>query len=198
VAPALRVYLDRLVARLQEVTELEAAYLVGSGALGAWEPGASDVDVIAVTARSLGLAERRALVEAAESVSAPARKLELVVYPRGGDDWEINLNTGEHVSFDPAEEPAFWFVLDRAIAEQHAVPLFGPLWAELFEPVPRDAVLDALAQALDWHEREEPASRSSVLNAVRAWAWVETGEWLDKPAAASWLRDRVRAALEDA
>jgi hypothetical protein len=129
---------------------------------------------------------------------APGRKLELVVYPRGGDDWEINLNTGEHVSFDPADEPAFWFVLDRAIAEQHAVPLLGPAWGDLFEPVSRDTVVEALAQALDWQEREEPASRSSVLNAVRAWAWVETGEWLDKAAAASWLRDRVRAALEDA
>jgi hypothetical protein len=198
VAPALREYLDRLVARLQEITELEAVYLVGSGALGGWQPGASDVDVVAVTARSLGLAERRALVAAAESVPVPARKLELVVYPRGGDGWEVNLNTGEHVSFDPAEEPAFWFVLDRAIAEQHAVPLLGPAWGQLFEPVPRDAVLDALAQALDWQEGDEPASPSSALNAVRAWAWVETGEWLDKPAAASWLRDRVRAALAEA
>jgi streptomycin 3"-adenylyltransferase len=88
-------------------------------------------------------------------------------------------------------------VLDRAIAEQHAVALLGPAWSELFEPVPREAVLGALAQALDWQEREEPTSRSSVLNAVRAWAWLQTGEWLGKPAAAAWLRDRVRAALEE-
>lgn len=197
VAAELRGYLDRLLARLREATELDAVYLVGSGALGAWEPGSSDVDVVAVTSRSLSLEERRAVAEAAASVATPARKLELVVYPRGGDDWELDFNTGEHVSFDAAAEPAFWFVLDRAIAERHAVPLLGPAWAELFEPVPRDAVVAALAQALDWQEREEPTGRSSVLNAVRAWAWLETGEWLGKAAAASWLRDRVRAALEE-
>ena len=87
-------------------------------------------------------------------------------------------------------------MLDRAIAEQHAVALLGPAWSDLFEPIPREAVLDALAQALDWQEREEPTSRSSVLNAARAWAWLETGEWLGKPGAAGWLRDHVRAALE--
>ena len=103
----LRGYLETLVARLAGVTEIEAVYLVGSGALGDWQPGASDVDVVAVTSRSLNLEERRAVVEAAESVPSPARKLELVVYPRGGDAWELNLNTGEHVSYDPAAEPAF-------------------------------------------------------------------------------------------
>ena len=128
----LELYLDELVRTLTSMTEIEAVYLVGSAALGAYQPGRSDVDVVAVTARSLSLDERRALVAVVEAIPVPARKLELVVYRRGSDSWEINLNTGEHVSFDPAEGPAFWFVLDRAIAEQHARPLVGPPWAELF------------------------------------------------------------------
>ncbi len=61
-----------------------------------------------------------------------------------------------------------------------------------------DEMLDALEQALDWQEREEPSSRSSVLNACRSWQWLETGEWISKPAAAAWLRGRVREALESA
>lgn len=195
IAPELRAYLDGLVGRLRAAAEIEAVYLVGSAALGAWEAGESDVDVVAVTARPLARPEREALVRAAESITGPARKLELVVYPRGGADWEINLDTGEHVSFDPAEEPPFWFVLDRALAEQHAVPLVGPPWGELFEPVAHADVLAALEAALDWQEREEPATRGSVLNACRAWAFLETGLWLSKPAAAAWLRDRVRAAI---
>lgn len=198
IAPELRPYLEALVERLREVAELDAVYLLGSGALGGFDPGSSDVDVVAVTARSLALDERRALAEAAESLPVPARKLELAVYPRGGEDWEVNLNTGEHVSFDVADEPAFWFVLDRAIAEEQAVPLLGPPWSELFEPVPREAVVDALTQALEWQEREEPTGRSSVLNTCRAWAWLETGEWLPKPAAAAWLRERVRHGIEAA
>lgn len=191
-------YLERLVATLGETTELEAAYLVGSAARGAYEHGRSDVDVVAVTAGALPLPERRAVAKAAEAIPCPARKLELVVYPRGSDRWEINLNTGEHVSFDPSEEEPFWFVLDRAIAQQEVVVLHGPPWEDVFEPVPREAVLDALAQALDWQEREEPVGRSAVLNAVRSWQWVETGRWASKQDAATWLRDRIRAAIEDA
>ena len=193
-----RKYLDRLVERLSSTVELDAVYLLGSAAVGAWDPATSDVDVVAVTTRSLTFDERRALAAAAESLPTPGRKLELVVYPRGGDEWEINLNTGEHVSFDAAEEPRFWFVVDRAIAEQHAIPLVGPPWAERFDPVPRAAVLNALAESLQWIEREEPTTRSSVLNTCRAWAWLRTGRWLSKPDAAAWLRSLVRAELQAA
>jgi Domain of unknown function (DUF4111) len=192
----LATYLDRLVETMSATAELDAVYLLGSAALGAYEQGRSDADVVAVTSRSLSLDERRGLAEAAAAIPCPARKLELVVYPRGGDSWEINLNTGEHVSFDTAEEPGFWFVLDRAIAEQHAVALLGPPWSESFPPVPRETVLDALGQALEWQERDEPTGRSSVLNACRAWCWLETGRWVTKPEAARWLRERVRDAIE--
>jgi predicted nucleotidyltransferase len=192
----LATYLDGLVEAISTVAELDAVYLLGSAALGAYEEARSDVDVVAVTSRSLSLDERRTLAEAAEAVPCPARKLELVVYPRSSDAWEINLNTGEHVSFDTAEEPVFWFVLDRAIAEQHAVPLLGPAWGESFAAVPRESVLEALEQALAWQEQEDPLGRSSVLNASRAWCWLETGRWVAKQEAAQWLRERVRDAIE--
>lgn len=198
VPPELGPYLERLVAAARSVADLDAVYLGGSAALGAYQPGASDVDVVMVTARSLSLPERQALAAAAEAVPCPARKLELVVYPRGSGAWEINLNTGEHVSFDPSEEPAFWFVLDRAAAERHALPLHGPPWRELFEPVPRDDVLSALVESLRWHEENQPASRDAVLNAVRAWRWLESGEWGTKPEAARWLIERVREDVEAA
>jgi predicted nucleotidyltransferase len=190
-------YLDDLVARLGAVTDLHAAYLLGSAASGDYEHGRSDVDVVAVTTRSLAAAEKRALAETAESLPCPARKLELVVYPLGSSRHEINLNTGEKASFDPDEDPDFWFVLDRAIAEQHAVTLLGPPWHEVFPPVPREAVLAALEEALDWQRREEPLGRSSVLNACRAWMWLDTGEWASKSQAADWLRGRVRDRIEE-
>ena len=183
----LDLYLDDLVAAMGSVADLDAVYLIGSAALGTYEHGTSDVDVIAVTARSLALDERRALAAAAEAVPCPARKLELVTYARGSDTWEINLNTGELLVFDTAEVPAFWFVIDRAIAEQHAVPLVGPPWSETFDPVPREVLLAALDESLEI---------IGALNMARAWAWLETGEWISKRAAESWLRDRVRGDLE--
>jgi predicted nucleotidyltransferase len=195
IPPQLAGYLDELVTRLSSAADLHAVYLIGSAASGGYEHGRSDVDVVAVTKRSLTHGERRTLAEAAESLPCPARKLELVVYPLGSDRHEINLNTGEKVSFDPAEDPAFWFVLDRVVAEQDAVVLWGPPWHEVFEPVPREAVLEALEQALAWQQQNDPVGRSSVLNACRAWMWLETGEWRSKPEAAAWLRERVRAHI---
>jgi hypothetical protein len=189
IAPELTGYLDELVDAMAGVAELDAVYVIGSAALGAYVQGESDVDVIAVTSRSLDLDERRALAKAAEAVPCPARKLELVVYPRGSEDWEINLNTGELLSFGDGDIPGFWFVLDRAIAEQHAIPVLGPPWSDLFDPVPREVLLDALDESLEI---------IGALNTVRAWIWLETGDWVSKPAAETWLRERVRAELEAA
>jgi predicted nucleotidyltransferase len=180
-------YLDDLVAAMESAAELDAVYLIGSAALGAYEHGRSDVDVIAVTSRSLSIDERQRLADAAGAVPCPASKLELVTYPRESDVWEINLNTGEPLSFDTAEVPGFWFVIDRAIAEQHAVPLLGPPWTELFEPVPRDVLLDALEQSL---------GTIGTLNMTRCWVWLETGEWVSKPHAETWLRERVLGEIE--
>ncbi len=179
---ALAVYLDALVEELRRVAPLEAVYLLGSAALGAYEPGRSDVDVVAVTERSLSLEDRRRVALRAEAIPCPARKLELVVYPHGSDAWEINLNSGEHVSFDPAEEPGFWFVLDRAIAEQHALPLLGPPWSELFEPESREAIEAALDEAVAFDGWDDDAS--SRLAAARAEIWRATGRWASKREAA--------------
>jgi predicted nucleotidyltransferase len=201
IPPALDRYLETLVETLRSQTDVEAVYLVGSAAVGAFEEALSDVDVVVVTSAELPLDERRALVAAVESLRVPARKLELVAYSRAEaaattPRWQINLNTGEHFTFDPADESPHWFVIDRAIAEQQAVVLFGPPWSELFAPVPRADVVDAIAESLDWQQEHEPTSRSSVLNVARAWHWLESGRWISKQDAAAWLRDRVREELE--
>jgi predicted nucleotidyltransferase len=182
IPPKLRAYLDELVAVLGEHAPMDAIYLHGSAALGAYEPGHSDVDVIAVTGRSLAMDERRALAAAVEALPVPARKLELVVYPRGSNRWELNLNTHEHLGLNPDAEPSFWFVLDRAIAEQHAVPLLGPPWAELFEPEPAGAIEAALDEVVAFDGWDDPRGRE--LAAARARIWRETGRWASKLEAA--------------
>jgi predicted nucleotidyltransferase len=178
-------YLEQLVGVLERNAPIEAVYLHGSAALGAYEQGRSDVDVVAVTSRSLSHDERRSLAGAVEAVPVPARKLELVVYPRGSDRWELNLNTGEHLGLDPDAEPSFWFVLDRAIAAQHALALVGPEWAELFEPEPHEAIEAALDEAEAFDGWDDPRGRE--LASARGRAWRETGRWVSKREAAAWL-----------
>jgi predicted nucleotidyltransferase len=171
-------YLDELVRLLGTVAELDAVYLVGSAAQGAYEHDRSDVDVIAVTARPPSQAEKEAFASVAESLPCPARKLELVVYARGSDRHELNVNTGELVHFSPGDDPAFWFVLDRSIAEQHSVALLGPPWQDTFVPVPEDAVRAALDEAETFGGWDDP--EGAALARIRGEAWRQTGEWLSK------------------
>ena len=175
-------YLGRLVGVLSQTVPVDAVYLIGSASFGAYEHGRSDVDVVAVTSRTLSPDERRALAAAVAAIPVPARKLELVVYPRGSTRWELNLNTAErdspeHVGLDSDAEPSFWFVLDRAIAEQHAVPLDGPPWAELFEPVPTEAIEAALDEAVAFEGWSEA---NTAVAAARGRIWRETGRWVSK------------------
>ena len=182
-------FLDELVSVLRETTELEAAYLIGSAAIGAYEPGRSDLDVYAVVAEPLSDEAKRTL----RALKSPARQLELVVYTReqaAAENPRYELNTG-----DP-EDSDFWFVLDRSSAEQHAVALHGPPWPEIFAPVPRERVLRAIAESLEWQERNDPSGAGSVLNTMRLLHWLETGQWASKPAVAAWLREHVRETLE--
>ena len=178
-----------------------AAYAVGSVALGDFRPGSSDVDIVAVAAAPLSRAEKEEIVAIVREVDfEPARGLELVVYSGGEVALNVNVGPGmvEHVGYEPADEPQFWFVLDRAVGQEHAVALVGPTWSELFPRVSRDEVLAALEESLRWHEEHEPESRNAVLNALRARWFVRTGEWISKPAAARALRDETRAELEAA
>jgi hypothetical protein len=181
-------YLGRLVEVLSQQAPMDAVYLLGSAALGAYEHGRSDVDVVAVTRRSLSVDERRALAAAVAAIPVPARKLELVVYPRGSTRWELNLNTSDgdtasHVGLDPDAEPTFWFVLDRAIAAQHAVPLLGPRWAELFDPEPRAAIEAALDEAVAFDGWSEA---NATLAGTRGRIWRDTGRWVSKREAKEW------------
>jgi len=185
-------YLDALVER---VGEARAIYLTGSAALGAYVPGRSDLDVLVVTdppVDAAGIAARCSH----DALPCPARKLELVVYtpeqvaaPRRGQPWELNLNTGEgeqHAGTDPAAEPWFWFVLDLALAREHAVALHGPPAADLIGPAPRDVVLDALADAVAWYARNEPGE-ATVMAAARAWLYVEEGRFASKAQALAFV-----------
>ena len=176
---------------------VDAAYVIGSAATGGFEAESSDLDVVGVLRGSPAREELARQAMALQGVDvSPARGLELVAY--AGGQVVLNVNTGpgmtEHVGL-AGDDPAFWFVLDRAIAEQHAIALVGPPWAERFAAVPRDEVLAALRESLDWHDAAEPASRNAVLNALRTWRWLETGEWVSKPDAFAWLVARLRAGL---
>ena len=195
---AIEAYLTELVDRLCTAAgdRFVGAWLFGSGALGDFDPARSDLDVQAVTSEPLPLDARRRLAERVShaALPCPVRGLELVLYARdglsdpSGPAFQLNLNDGprmaRHVAFAPDEDPRFWFVLDVAIGREVGRPLAGPSPAEVFPDLPRDLVLDALGEALDWHGQHDTVGAQTVLAACRAWAWAEAGRWLSKGEAA--------------
>jgi predicted nucleotidyltransferase len=189
------------------------AYLSGSLALGDFDPAGSDVDLFAVAASPLDHRDRRRIVDSIihPPLEIPARGLEFVVYerdriarPSRGADFAVNLNVGPqmplHFSIDPTEEPAHWFVLDRAIVREVGRVVMGPDAKRLFAEIPRAWLLEALGDSLTWHADEEPQGLNSVLNAARSLHFVREGTWVSKAAAATWAVSRLdqRQAFEAA
>jgi predicted nucleotidyltransferase len=154
------------------------AFLLGSGAVGGFQPGVSDVDLVVVVEHALGT-ERAALVERLAALEPPVRDLELVVYVEGSQppSFELNLNKGAE---RPNEEP-FWFVLDAAIAQEHAVPLWGRRgWTEVFAPIPLERIRGAMEESLDWATRQALDDEFARLHAERARHYLAHGTWITK------------------
>jgi hypothetical protein len=193
---------DRLRALLQE--DLVGVYLIGSGSMGGFDPRHSDVDIAAVVTGPLLREQKDRIVRALAhpGLPCPVRKLELVVYraeavsgPSPSLQWELNLNTGPaagvRARFDPSTEPGHWFVLDVAMAGRLARSLFGPPPHVVFGELSRDRVLRALLGSIRWHVQNDHQGVQAVLNACRAWRWVQDATWSPKPEAARWARVRT-------
>ena len=78
----------------------------------------------------------------------------------------------------------------------------GPPAHELFAPMPRAWVIEALSGSISWHRAHRSLEVNSVLNACRAWLYAEEGVLGSKAAGASWAIQRwrdpstIKSALE--
>jgi hypothetical protein len=183
--------------------ELVGIYLMGSAALGGYAHGRSDVDVAAVVRGPLDRPVKDAVVAALrhEALPCPARGLELVVYAQGLSDPELNLNSGGRMpflaTFEPGEDSPHWFVIDRAILAARGKALAGPPPADVFAAPSEEEILEALAVGLQWYrDRPEEPRDDAALNAVRARAYLERGEWISKAEAVERLLDDVSSSVE--
>jgi hypothetical protein len=178
----------RLEARLGE--RLVGAWVVGSGALGDFDPQTSDIDVQAVATERLPRTHLQALAAdlSHPSLPCPVRGLEFVLYARedlgdpGGPAFQLNLNTGpgmdQHEGYDPRAEPRFWFTLDVAIAREHARPLAGPSPTTLLPELPRDMLRAAHRESISWYHQHAPELAADT--ETRARVWETEGRWISK------------------
>jgi predicted nucleotidyltransferase len=154
------------------------AFVLGSGAVGGFDRRTSDVDLVVVVERELG-ADRTALVKRLSALKTPVRDLELVLYVQGlrPPEFELNLNQGQ----ERPDAERFWFVLDAALAQEHAVPVWrGRPWSDFFAPIPQERIRKAIEESLAWSDRQPPDNEFARANAARAHHYLEHGEWISK------------------
>ena len=171
-------FVGEVLATIDAHVPIVEAFLLGSGAAGGFDPKTSDVDLVVVVGRALGV-ERAELVEGLAAMAPPGRSLELVLYVEGHQppDYELNLNEGEERT---SEEP-FWFVLDAAIAQEHAVPMWGSRsWNDFFTAISAERTRQAMQESLEWAQARSPENEFARGHVVRARHYLDRGEWLTK------------------
>jgi nucleotidyltransferase-like protein len=199
--PDLRSYLDRVVSILQDRlgAELIGVYLHGSLAMGAFDPGRSDVDVLAVCAAPLSRERSMAVGEALAAIPRPTSGGDLesslvtepaVRTPSGAPSFEVHVSTHEEPSVvdghdRPGDED---LVIHFAMARARGRALVGPEPIELFPEPERASLIRAFLSDIDrarghgaagWegHRMPEFASMAyRVLNAARSWRYLESGD----------------------
>ncbi|MFF1379452.1 aminoglycoside adenylyltransferase family protein [Streptomyces sp. NPDC058308] len=210
--------LERTVELLRDTAgpELLGVYVHGSAVLGGLAP-ASDLDVLAVTRRSLGDCQRRSLVKGLLEISgltSEVRPVEVtVVVESEVRPWRFpptaDLLYGEWLRADyergripqPGPLPDLALVITMVLTGDR--PLTGPRPAEVLAPVPHsDLVRASVAGIPELLEELDEDTRNVLLTLARIWTTLATGEIKAKDAAADWalahLPHRHRPVLEHA
>lgn len=197
---------------LTQLTEMSAAwsqllgdsfvgsYVTGSVCLDAFEPGTSDVDVLLVVDSKLQRSVAIALAESALSFghTITSAGLECVVISRTAagtpiPHFELCTSSGrgwkDEVEFDADDSGLF---IDVSICQRNGITLAGPSQDLVFAAAKDCDIAEAITTGLNWHrgrildEFHDPGGQNSVLNACRAWCWLETRELTSKNRGGAW------------
>ena len=213
--PEVQLYLDRVVATLRDNlgAELVGAYLHGSLAMGAFNPGRSDVDIIGVCTAPLSRERRMGLGKALTAIPRPRSggdlELSLVTAaaartPSAAPSFQVHVRTHEEPSMvDGADRPGDEdLVVHFAIVRARGQVLIGPEPGEVFATPDRASLIGAFLSDIEWaresgaagwegHHMPEFASMAyRVLNAARCRRYLETGDLGSKVEGAAWLKRR--------
>ena len=176
--PRAAAFATEVVGAIDAVVPVVEGFVLGSAALGSFDPATSDLDLTVVLAEPLGV-RRAELVRRLGELELPFRDLELVAYVEGAQppDLELNFDHGR----ERPDENRFWFVLDAALAQEHALPVRGRHeWSELFDGVEPERIDAAMRESLAWAEQAAAENEFARLHAVRARHYLEDGVWMSK------------------
>jgi Domain of unknown function (DUF4111) len=181
---------------------LVGVYLHGSAALGGWSAERSDIDLLGVVARPL---ERRAKREISARLNHPSLtcpapaglELSLVTAAVAADPprrppFELHVDTGPspqtHLGGPAAADPDL--LLHFAVCRRAGVAVAGPDPLQVFAEPPRAWLLERAAAELRWAVRHGNFAYR-VLNACRAWRYLEDDVLGSKVDGGRWARLRL-------
>jgi predicted nucleotidyltransferase len=172
-------YRAAVVETLADEVEVLASFVLGSGLVGGYRPGESDLDLVAVVDRPLEGEARRRATERIAALELPGRRLELVVYVHGRQppDFDLNLEVDAEAAREVPDEAPHWFLIDAAIAQDRS-----PGWTDWFDRIDGARTRQAVEESLVW-SAAHPQHEFSRLNAARARHYLEHGEWISKAGA---------------
>ena len=204
--------LARVVALVRGVLGPDAvgAYLFGSAVLGGLQ-AESDLDVLVVSARPTTHEEKQRLVDRLLAISGRRtadgrwRRLELTIlvaselkpwrYPPRFDfqygDWlRDEFERGDVEPWPTTANPDLATLVTMVLLADR--PLLGPPPAEVFDPIPREALDRAMVDGIEplLGDLAED-TRNVVLTLARIWSTVADGSIRSKDAAADWALARL-------
>jgi predicted nucleotidyltransferase len=206
---------DHALALVRAVLNADAiaVYLFGSAVLGGLRPE-SDLDLLVVSKRRTTRAEKQRLVHGLLAASGRRtaqgmwRRIELTTavqsdvkpwrYPPTMDfqygDWlRSEFENGNVEPWPTTVNPDLGVLITMVMLAN--TPLFGPLPAEVFDPVPGDDLLSAMLDGIDSLQGDIGSdTRNVILTLARIWSTVATGTIRSKDAAADWALDRLPEA----
>jgi predicted nucleotidyltransferase len=173
---ATEAYRADVLAAIAEEIEVIDSFVLGSGLIGGFRAGESDLDLVVVVDAPLAGEARRRAIERIAALELPGRRLELVVYVHGHQppDFELNLEVDDAGAREAPDELDHWFVIDAGMAQERI-----PAWTNYFDPIPEEQLRVAVVSSLAWSE-DWPGLEFARLNAARARHYLEHGEWLSK------------------
>ncbi|MGH3085183.1 MAG: aminoglycoside adenylyltransferase domain-containing protein [Gaiellaceae bacterium] len=205
-----------MVEELQRILgdDLIGVYLQGSAVLGCFGPN-SDIDLVAISRRSLDAERRLRLAKTLLGISAPYEppgpprpiELDLVLdtalhpwrYPTPLDfhyseEFRARFKAGEHEAWEGLESRAL--AAHITVLRQAGVAIAGPPIESVFPEVLWSDYVHALTHDLDWcrdHFAKFP--RYGVLSIARIWATLATQAPQSKASGAEWALPRLPADL---
>lgn len=195
--------------RLVLGANLVGAYLGGSLALGDFDPAASDIDLLVVTAVPVSVQELEQLRAMHSQLSGHkmGSHLEISYIPQAAirrhDRSDCHHpSMGNTWAFGLSQHDEAW-VIQRWIIREKGVTLWGPPPATLIDPLSEQDLRQAVRTLLreDWSNRlntpewfrRRDFQAYGILTMCRCRYTLETGAIASKPAAAAWAKERMPA-----